>query len=64
MPVRMSGRISRGEFSTIKAMMREYTNSGNNVFSRYILSGGLLSKSKYKTAIRLLLSGNWSGMVD
>lgn len=64
MPVRMSGRISRGEFSTIKAMMREYTTSGNNVFSRYILSGGLLSKSKYKTAIRLLLSGNWSGMVD
>lgn len=64
MPVRMSGRISRGEFSTIKAMMREYTNSGNNVFSRYILSGGLLSKSKYKTAIRLLMSGNWSGMVD
>ncbi|HDY6651218.1 TPA: hypothetical protein RPV41_003826 [Escherichia coli] len=64
MPVRMSGRISRGEFSTIKAMMREYTNSDNNVFSRYILSGGLLSKSKYKTAIRLLLSGNWSGMVD
>ncbi|MDC6763682.1 hypothetical protein N6O12_21805 [Escherichia coli] len=64
MPVRMSGRISRGEFSTIKAMMREYTNSGNNVFSRYILSGGLLSKSKYKTAISLLLSGNWSGMVD
>ncbi|MCP8763394.1 hypothetical protein NDJ79_18955 [Escherichia coli] len=64
MPVHMSGRISRGEFSTIKAMMREYTNSGNNVFSRYILSGGLLSKSKYKTAIRLLLSGNWSGMVD
>lgn len=64
MPVRMSGRISRGEFSTIKAMMREYTNSGNNVFSRYILSGGLLSKSKYKTAIRLILSGNWSGMVD
>lgn len=64
MPVRMSGRISRGEFSTIKAMMREYTNSGNNVFSRYILSGGLLSKSKYKTAIRLLLSGDWSGMVD
>lgn len=64
MPVRMSGRISRGEFSTIKAMMREYTSSGNNVFSRYILSGGLLSKSKYKTAIRLLLSGNWSGMVD
>lgn len=64
MPVRMSGRISRGEFSTIKAMMREYTTSGNNIFSRYILSGGLLSKSKYKTAIRLLLSGNWSGMVD
>lgn len=64
MPVRMSGRISRGEFSTIKAMMKEYTTSGNNVFSRYILSGGLLSKSKYKTAIRLLLSGNWSGMVD
>lgn len=64
MPVRMSGRISRGEFSTIKAMMREYTTSGNHVFSRYILSGGLLSKSKYKTAIRLLLSGNWSGMVD
>lgn len=64
MPVRMSGRISRGEFSTIKAMMREYTTSGNNVFSRYILSGGLLSKSKYKTAVRLLLSGNWSGMVD
>ncbi|HCT6258198.1 TPA: hypothetical protein PIU23_001809 [Klebsiella quasipneumoniae subsp. similipneumoniae] len=64
MPVRMSGRISRGEFSTIKAMMREYTTSGNNVFSCYILSGGLLSKSKYKTAIRLLLSGNWSGMVD
>lgn len=64
MPVRMSGRVSRGEFSTIKAMMREYTTSGNNVFSRYILSGGLLSKSKYKTAIRLLLSGNWSGMVD
>ncbi|GKP12082.1 hypothetical protein [Klebsiella quasipneumoniae] len=64
MPVRISGRISRGEFSTIKAMMREYTTSGNNVFSRYILSGGLLSKSKYKTAIRLLLSGNWSGMVD
>lgn len=64
MPVRMSGRISRGEFSTIKAMMREYTTSGNNFFSRYILSGGLLSKSKYKTAIRLLLSGNWSGMVD
>ncbi|HBR1442907.1 TPA: hypothetical protein L9L55_001828 [Klebsiella quasipneumoniae subsp. quasipneumoniae] len=64
MPVRMSGRISRGEFSTIKAMMREYTTSGNNVFCRYILSGGLLSKSKYKTAIRLLLSGNWSGMVD
>ncbi|CAM8159087.1 GT99 family glycosyltransferase N-terminal domain-containing protein [Klebsiella quasipneumoniae] len=64
MPVRMSGRISRGEFSTIKAMMREYMTSGNNVFSRYILSGGLLSKSKYKTAIRLLLSGNWSGMVD
>ncbi|HBW7595706.1 TPA: GT99 family glycosyltransferase N-terminal domain-containing protein [Klebsiella pneumoniae] len=64
MPLRMSGRISRGEFSTIKAMMREYTTSGNNIFSRYILSGGLLSKSKYKTAIRLLLSGNWSGMVD
>lgn len=64
MPVRMSGRISRGEFSTIKAMMREYTTSGNNIFSRYILSGGFLSKSKYKTAIRLLLSGNWSGMVD
>ncbi|HHB7633037.1 GT99 family glycosyltransferase N-terminal domain-containing protein [Klebsiella pneumoniae] len=64
MPVRMSGRISRGEFSTIKAMMREYTTSGNNIFSRYILSGGLLSKSKYKTAIHLLLSGNWSGMVD
>ncbi|HCI6138191.1 TPA: hypothetical protein NPN75_004704, partial [Klebsiella variicola subsp. variicola] len=64
MPVRMSGRISRGEFNTIKAMMREYTTSGNNAIPRYILSGGLLSKSKYKTAIRLLLSGNWSGMID
>lgn len=64
MPVRMSGRICRGEFSTIKAMTRQYVHSGNGALSRFLLSGGLLSKSKYKTALRLIMSGNWKGAAD
>lgn len=64
MPVRMSGRICRGEFSTIKAMTRQYVTSGNGTLSRFLLSGGLLSKSKYKTALRLLMAGNWKGAAE
>lgn len=64
MPVRMSGRICRGEFATIKAMTRHHAASGNGALSRFLLSGGLLSKSKYKTALRLIMSGNWKGAAD
>ena len=64
MPVRMSGRICRGEFSTIRAMTRYHATSGNGTLSRFLLSGGLLSKSKYKTALRLIMSGNWKGAAD
>lgn len=64
MPVRMSGRVLRGEFSTIKAMARYHATSGNGTLSRFLLSGGLLSKSKYKTALRLIMSGNWKGAAD
>ncbi|HIF5918546.1 TPA: GT99 family glycosyltransferase N-terminal domain-containing protein [Raoultella ornithinolytica] len=64
MPVRMSGRICRGEFSTIKAMTRHHVTSGNGALSRFLLSGGLLSTERYKTALRLIMSGNWKGAAD
>lgn len=64
MPVRMSGRLCRGEFSTIKAMTHHYVTSGNGTLSRFLLSGGLLSRSRYKIALRLIMSGNWKGAVD
>lgn len=62
MPVRMSGRICRGEFSTIKAMTRHYATSGNGALSRFLLSGGLLSKSRYKTALRLVCPVTGKGL--
>lgn len=64
MPIRMSGRIFRGEFSTVKQMTRDYLLSCNGRLSRLLLSSGLLSKSKYKTALRLILSGHWKLAAD
>lgn len=65
-PLRMLGRLLRGELVTIKAMFREYFHSGNSGVSRFLISAGgvFTSKAKYKTAMRLVFSGNWRGVSE
>ncbi len=54
MPVRMSGRVLRGEFSTIKAMARYHATSGNGTLSRFLLSGGFCQNRNIKPPCALL----------